>query len=158
MAGTPGQQKIPETLLAKRYVVPNQPIEVPGLRQFQQVILEKQAFGFQTNPNADTVLRQLPAESMIALYGVATEICVAAAALALLAAGRKGLLVRDAVARSIRRGPKRSSSTLSSGEEDLSEFNKSLPRPIRKRPSASASMPHPLLFSYPLLKAQQGIR
>jgi nicotinamidase-related amidase len=35
---------------------------------------------------------------MIALYGVATEICVTAAAQALLAAGRKVLLVRDAVA------------------------------------------------------------
>ena len=98
MAGTPGQQKIPETLLPDRFVVPNHPIDVPDLRQFQQLVLEKQAFDFRTNPNSHKVLRQLPADPTIALYGVATEICVAAAARSLLAAGRKVLLVRDAVA------------------------------------------------------------
>jgi hypothetical protein len=130
MAGTPGQLKIVETLLPSHFVIPNHPIHVPDLRQFQQVVLEKQAFDFQTNPNSDKVLGQLPAAPMIALYGVATEIWVAAAARALLAAGRKVLLVRDAVAE-IDPEPKPSSSTLSSREEVLSEFNKSSRRPIR---------------------------
>ncbi len=46
MAGTPGQQKIPETLVANRFVVPNRPIDLPDLRRFQQIIIEKQAFDF----------------------------------------------------------------------------------------------------------------
>jgi hypothetical protein len=62
---------------------------------------------------------------------VATEICVAAAALALLTTGRKCCRYAMGSQRSIQPGPKRSSSALSSGEEAVSEFNKSLPRPIR---------------------------
>ena len=79
MAGTPGQQKIPETLLPNRLVVPNRPIELPELHAFQQIILEKQAFDVFTNPNADRVLRRFGENLSIVLYGVVTEICVACA-------------------------------------------------------------------------------
>jgi nicotinamidase/pyrazinamidase len=98
MAGTPGQQKIPETLVAKRFVVPNRPIELPDLRRFQQIIIEKQAFDFATNPNAEKILRHFGSSPAVALYGVASEICVAAAARSLLRAGWRVRLIRDAVA------------------------------------------------------------
>ena len=97
MVGTPGQQKVPESLREKRFIVPNRRIELPDLKQFEQVIIEKQAFDFATNPNAAYVLEQLN-PTKIALYGVVTEICVAAAARSLLSPGRKMYLVRDAVA------------------------------------------------------------
>jgi nicotinamidase/pyrazinamidase len=98
IAGTSGQQKVPETLLPNRFVVPNRAIELPDLKQFQQIILEKQSFDFASNPNSERVLSQFEATTEIVLYGVATEICVASAARSLLSAGRKVLLVSDAVA------------------------------------------------------------
>jgi len=97
MVGTPGQHKVPESLRPNRLVVPNRPIELPDLKQFEQVIIEKQAFDFATNPNATDLLHQLN-PTKIAVYGVVTEICVAAAARSLLFPGRKIFLVRDAVA------------------------------------------------------------
>src|SRR6266571_704611 len=69
MAGTPGQQKIPETLVANRFVVPNRPIDLPDLRRFQQIIIEKQAFDFATNPNAEKILRHFGSSPAVALYG-----------------------------------------------------------------------------------------
>jgi len=98
MAGTAGQQKVPETLLPNRCVVPNRPVEVPHLKEFQQIIIEKQAFDFATNPNSEQILRQFETSLEIALYGVVTELCVAAAARSLLAFGYRISLVRDAVA------------------------------------------------------------
>jgi len=98
MVGTPGQQKAPETLLPDCFVVPNRPIELPDLRSFQQIVIEKQAFDFSTNPNHRQVLRQFSWPPEIKLYGVATDICVAAAARSLLDLGHKVSLVIDAVA------------------------------------------------------------
>jgi nicotinamidase-related amidase len=54
------------------------------LTKFQQVVLEKQVFDFSTNGNCQPLLAQLR-PSRIMLYGVATIICVAAAARSLLA-------------------------------------------------------------------------
>lgn len=98
MAGTPGQQKVPESLLANRFVVPNRKLELPSLRNFQQIIIEKQEFDFATNPNFQEIVSQFETISEIVLYGVVTEICVAAAARSLFAMGRRLLLVSDAVA------------------------------------------------------------
>jgi nicotinamidase/pyrazinamidase len=97
MAGTPGQQKAPETLLPHRYLVPNRRVDLPPLRDFQQIIIEKQAFDVFTNPNAENVVRQFGPALRIVLYGVVTEICVAAAARRLLERGYKISLVTDAV-------------------------------------------------------------
>ncbi len=97
MAGTPGQQKVLETLLPQSYVVPNRKVELPSARDFQQIILEKQAFDVFTNPNTEELLRQFAPASPIVLYGVVTEICVAAAARRLLERGYRISLVTDAV-------------------------------------------------------------
>jgi nicotinamidase/pyrazinamidase len=98
MAGTPGQQKVRETLLASRFTVPNRPIELPQVKSFQQIIIEKQHFDVFTNPNTDRVLLEFPAHSLILLYGVTTDICVAHAANALIERGHRVALVADAVA------------------------------------------------------------
>jgi nicotinamidase/pyrazinamidase len=98
VAGTPGQQKIPETLLPNRLVVPNRRFELPDLRSFQQVIVEKQAFDPFTNPNTEQVLQQFGNDLSIVMYGVTTDICVACAADALLDRGRHVQLVSNAVA------------------------------------------------------------
>ena len=58
MAGTAGQQKIAETLLPNRFTVPNLRVELPNIKSFQQVIIEKQRFDVFTNPNAHRVVHQ----------------------------------------------------------------------------------------------------
>jgi nicotinamidase/pyrazinamidase len=98
MIGTPGQQKVPETLLPNRVVVPNRPIALGDLKTFQQVIIEKQEFDFATNPNSRQVLQQFGGTLEIVLCGVVTEICVAAAARSLLGWGHRVSVIWDAVA------------------------------------------------------------
>jgi nicotinamidase/pyrazinamidase len=98
MAGTPGQQKLTETLLPHRFTVANRKLELPDLKSFQQIIIEKQHFDVFTNPNADRVLGQFGSGLAIILYGVTTDICVAHAANALLERGHRVEVVSDAVA------------------------------------------------------------
>jgi len=97
-AGSPGQEKVPETLLPNQYVVRNQPVELPNLKSFQQTIIEKQAFDVFSNPNSDRVVRQFGNGLRIVMYGLVTEICVAYAAHALLDRGHQVELIRDAIA------------------------------------------------------------
>jgi nicotinamidase/pyrazinamidase len=113
MSGSPGQQKVPETLLPNRFVVPNRPVQLPDLKSFQQVIIEKQAFDVFSNPNTEQVVQQFgkgfhpnpPTPGRLAtpglrivMYGVTTDICVARAAYSLLERCHKVELVTDAIA------------------------------------------------------------
>ena len=98
LAGTRGQEKIPETRLARQLVIPNRPTEMPARPQdFEQVVLEKQKFDVFSNPNTETLLARLGQVELIVLYGVVTEICVERAALGLLDRGFRVCLVQDAV-------------------------------------------------------------
>ena len=98
LAGTPGQQKIPETLLPRRFTLPNRPVELPSdLNAFQQIVLEKQALDVFTNPNTEALVEKLERPEIV-LYGVVTEFCVAHAAENLLRRGCAVTLVQDAVA------------------------------------------------------------
>ncbi len=98
LAGTPGQKKVPETLLEKPTVIPNRPAALASnLPAAGQLILEKQKFDVFTNPNTEALLERLGRDVEITLYGVVTEICVAAAARGLLGRGYRLRLVRDAV-------------------------------------------------------------
>jgi len=97
LVGTPGQKKIPETLLPRRLVVFNRPIALPELRRFEQIILEKERLDVFTNPNTEAVLARYGGRLEIVLYGVVTEICVAYATRGLLARGHRVRVVRDAV-------------------------------------------------------------
>lgn len=98
LAGTPGQKKVAETTLPNPLVVPNLAAPLPaGLDAAGQIVLEKQRFDVFTNPNTEALLGRLGRELDIVLYGVVTEICVAAAARGLLGRGYRPRLVRDAV-------------------------------------------------------------
>lgn len=98
LVGTPGQQKVPETLLLNRVVVPNRPVEIPkDLARYEQIIIEKQTLDVFTNPNIETVLARLGHALEVAVYGVVTEICVAYAVRGLLDRGHRVTLVRDAI-------------------------------------------------------------
>ena len=98
LVGTPGQAKIPETVLPKRRIIPNRPAEVPDdPHEWEQVIVEKQQFDVFTNPNTEALLKRLGGSLDIVVYGVVTEICVACAARGLLDRGHRVTLVRDAI-------------------------------------------------------------
>jgi nicotinamidase/pyrazinamidase len=95
VAGTVGQQKPQDTLLAKRTVIPFTEVDfkVGGA---QQIILEKQVLDCFRNPNMPRLLEQLNADRYV-VYGVVTEICVRFAAFGLLKTGKRVELVTDAV-------------------------------------------------------------
>lgn len=97
LAGTPGQKKIPETTLSPRFIIPNRRVaDLPRLERCAQIVLEKHKFDVFTNPNADSLLAQLGKQEVV-LYGVVTEICVAAAARGLLDRGYRVSVVEDAI-------------------------------------------------------------
>lgn len=96
ISGTPGQRKIPQTLAKRRYVLPNRPTEIPpDLKRFDQIVIEKQVFDVFSNPNVDALLARV-GEAEIVIYGVVTEICVAAAARGLLDRGYRVSVLLDA--------------------------------------------------------------
>ena len=97
--GTPGQEKIPQTLFVQRTVLANEPQHLPGtedLSSCRQWILEKQKFDLFTNVNAAALFERFPASQYVT-FGVATEYCVKAAVLGLLRTGRSVSLVVDAI-------------------------------------------------------------
>ena len=97
--GTPGQEKLPQTLLSQRIVIPNERQELPQgerLPGIQQWILEKQTFDVSSNVNFASLLDKLDAGQFI-VFGVATEYCVRAAVLSLLSLGRPVWLLVDTI-------------------------------------------------------------
>jgi nicotinamidase/pyrazinamidase len=97
IAGTPGQQKIPETKLDDTYAMPNVPVELPAeFGSFEQIVVEKQTVDVFTNPNIEKLLQKL-GKPQVTLYGVVTEVCVAIAARGLLDRGYRVRLVADAI-------------------------------------------------------------
>ncbi len=97
--GTPGQQKIPETLTQKVLVVPNRPgTELPDrFDKVQQVLVEKQKLDVFSNPNTEAVLERLGCDAECVVFGVVTEYCVRCAANGLLDRGRRVAVVTDAI-------------------------------------------------------------
>ncbi len=99
MRGTPGQQKIPETLVQNPYVVPNRAgAQLPtDFSKISQVIVEKQKLDVFTNPNIGALLERLGRDAEFVVFGVVTEYCVSCAARGLLDRGRRVALVTDAL-------------------------------------------------------------
>ena len=95
VAGTTGQMKPAATLLDKRVVVPNRPVEL-NLDGAEQIIVEKQTLDVFDTANIRQLLARLGADHYV-VYGVVTEICVRCAAMGLLATGKPVTLVTDAV-------------------------------------------------------------
>jgi nicotinamidase/pyrazinamidase len=98
LVGTPGQRKIPETLLPNRLVLPAKVLKPRQLWNHQQVIFEKQELDVFSNPNLESLLTQVDTGVDILLYGVVTEICVALTARGLLSRGFRVHIMRDAIA------------------------------------------------------------
>ena len=102
--GTPGQQKVPETVISGCFSVPNDPsARVPeNLLAYPQILLEKQTLDVFDNPHADKVVGRLrrawaPVEPEFCVFGVVTEYCVRLAAKGLLDRGQRVALVTDAI-------------------------------------------------------------
>jgi nicotinamidase/pyrazinamidase len=97
VVGTAGQRRIPETQLSPSLVIPNRAgAFTPPLQPVAQVIVEKVDYDISSNPNFDAVLSALAPQRFVA-FGVATEYCVQASALALLRRGFPVDLVKDAI-------------------------------------------------------------
>lgn len=96
--GRPGQSKIKETLIKNRVFVDSKKRSQRNLKdllnKFRQIILEKKAFNVFSNPNTETLLRNIDTAFV---YGVATDYCVKAVCLGLLKLNKKVFLVRDAI-------------------------------------------------------------
>ncbi len=95
--GTLGQQRIPETQFPDAVVVPSRAgAFMPPTRWAGQTIIEKPTYDTADNPNFDAILRSLGPRRCV-VFGVATEYCVRADALALRHRGFPVDLVVDAV-------------------------------------------------------------
>lgn len=97
--GTPGQLKVPESLVRKYTVVPQERrtlLSDEELYRYRQWILEKDDLDLFTNPQADDLVRRLDAEQYV-VYGVATEYCVKLAVKGLLERMRPVTLLVDAI-------------------------------------------------------------
>jgi nicotinamidase/pyrazinamidase len=95
--GTPGQRRIPETLFPASVVIPCRPGAFqPPARWVGQLIVEKPTYSAEDNPNFDGILHALGSRRA-GVFGVATEYCVLAVALALRRRGFKVEVVVDAI-------------------------------------------------------------
>lgn len=95
VAGTLGQRKAEETLLAQRVVIPNRDCEL-SLEGARQVVIEKQTVDVFAAPNLRRVIDRLEGDRFV-VYGVVTEICVLFAARGLLKFGKPVTIVTDAI-------------------------------------------------------------
>jgi len=95
--GTRGQQRIPETQFPAPVVIPCRPGAFrPPARWVGQFIVEKATYSTEDNPNFDALLRALGSRRAV-LFGVVTEYCVRANALALRGRGFPVDVVVDAI-------------------------------------------------------------
>jgi nicotinamidase/pyrazinamidase len=97
--GTPGQQKIPETLTDDFLVIPNDPSFrlSENLRDHKQIIVEKQTLDDFDNPNTERILKQLGPDVEHAVFGVVTEYCVRLSVMGMLKRGYRVSVVTDAI-------------------------------------------------------------
>jgi nicotinamidase/pyrazinamidase len=97
VVGTPGQRRIPETLLPGAVVVENYPGAFHAPQEWVgQLIVEKRVYDFTTNVNIDAILASLGQPRFVA-FGVATEYCVLSAVLALRKRNLPVAVVVDAI-------------------------------------------------------------
>jgi nicotinamidase/pyrazinamidase len=96
---TPGQLKVPESLVRRYMVVPREResrLTDEELSRYQQWILEKDDLDMFTSPQADDLVKRLDAGQYV-VYGVATEYCVGLAVKGLLERKRRVTLLVDAI-------------------------------------------------------------
>jgi nicotinamidase/pyrazinamidase len=99
LLGTRGAEKIPETKQLDPLPLPLVPVPRLILRRRlegrREILIPKKHYDPFTNPNTEVMLDVLDPERIL-LFGVATDICNAAAVAALLARGRRITFVEDA--------------------------------------------------------------
>jgi nicotinamidase/pyrazinamidase len=97
--GTPGARIIPEGVVGKHLIVPNDPaFRLPDdLQDYRQIIFEKQTLDVFANNHADELVKQLGSTAQYYVCGVVTEFCVRYAAQGLLERGCLVSIVKDAV-------------------------------------------------------------
>jgi len=96
--GTAGQQKLPFTLLPKRFVIdhdssPSLPDNL--LEKYRQVIIQKRTNDVFTNPRADRFFTWLQTKRLV-IFGIGAERAVKALVLGLLSRAKSPIVVRDA--------------------------------------------------------------
>ncbi len=99
VAGTPGQQRLADTLMSDRAVVdPDEPLDDVGvlLNRYAQVICRKRMLDVWSSAAARRLLETIHADAWY-VFGVATDYCVKSAALGLAKAGKRTYVVTDAV-------------------------------------------------------------
>jgi nicotinamidase/pyrazinamidase len=97
LIGTPGHDRVPETREPHSVVMPPDEAGGPEIA-CRHVTLHKRSYDLFTNPNADRVVAaRRVVDPMFVVFGVATDYCVRAAALGLLARGARVAIVVDAV-------------------------------------------------------------
>jgi nicotinamidase/pyrazinamidase len=97
VAGTPGQQRIAETLFPDAVVVEDRPGAFQVSKEWVgQLIVEKPVYDVSTNVNFDAILASL-GQPRFVVFGVATEYCVLSDVLALRERNLPVALVRDAI-------------------------------------------------------------
>ncbi|MBN1845181.1 MAG: cysteine hydrolase [Sedimentisphaerales bacterium] len=97
--GTPGQMKIPYTLMPRHILIgPENRMDLPSdlLSDYQQVILEKRTEDPFTHPRTDRLLTDLKRDEFI-VFGVGAEKAVKATVLGLLYRRKHVLVVADAI-------------------------------------------------------------
>ncbi|MFO0973243.1 MAG: isochorismatase family cysteine hydrolase [Phycisphaerae bacterium] len=95
---TPGQKKLPFTLLPRRILLDgDNTLDLPHdlLGRYRQVVFAKRSRDLLSNPKADRLLTEMP-ESHVIIFGVLTEYCVKATVLGLLTRRRNVVVVSDA--------------------------------------------------------------
>jgi nicotinamidase/pyrazinamidase len=95
--GTEGQEKLPETLLPRRILVPVERGSVPPVNAGAQVILEKCHRDPFTNPCARDLVLKSGVDHFV-VFGVMTDYAVRLSVLGLLKLGKRITVVSDAVA------------------------------------------------------------
>ncbi len=98
--GTPGQLKVPESTRGTPVHIPSRRLTsiqlAESIRSGAQLLFEKQHNDARTNPNVEPFLRRV-APDLVAVYGVATDICVDLAVRYMSELGYETLVVEDAI-------------------------------------------------------------
>lgn len=95
---TPGQRKLPFTLLPRRILLDgDNTMDLPNdlFSRYRQVIFVKRSKDLVGNPKADRLISELPARHLI-VFGAIAEFCVKASVLALVTRLRNVIVVEDA--------------------------------------------------------------
>jgi nicotinamidase/pyrazinamidase len=98
--GTPGQLKVPESTRGTPIHIPSRRLTreqlYESITSSTQLLFEKQHNDVRTNPNVKPFLTKITPE-FVAVYGVATDICVDLAVKYIVELGYKTIVVVDAI-------------------------------------------------------------